>query len=123
MSGSFAGMVDEDHRGLMAALEAAEVVEQGCNFSGHVLVDAVQPDEGVEYEQGRMQGADSIFEALSIELKIEPQGWSGDDQQIEIGEEEVGSGTDPLETLADSAEGILGGEEEGATLLSNGKAA
>lgn len=121
MSGALAGVVDEDDSSLVMALQAAQVVEQWSDLGGDIFVDAVKADERVEDEEGWTQYADSIVEALTVEFQVEAQRGSGDDLEIEIGESQLGSCADPLESLADGGEGVLGREEQDTPLSSHGE--
>ena len=48
LGGGFAGVVDNEHRERVCALQLAQVRKQRCDLSGCVLVDAVQAHERIE---------------------------------------------------------------------------
>jgi hypothetical protein len=55
---ALAGVVDERDGAAEAALQLAQVGEQRGDLGGGVLVDAVQPHEGVEDDEARPQAFD-----------------------------------------------------------------
>jgi hypothetical protein len=113
--------VDEDHGGVETALQLAKEGEQGGDLPAGVLVHTVQPDEGVEDEQARMQGGDGVDEADPVILQVEPQGGGGDDVDVEGREVDAGVETDPVEAAADDVQGVLGGKEEDGALVGDGE--
>src|SRR2546425_2905740 len=64
MGSSLAGMVNEQHGHLEAALEMAQVAEHGGHLGRDVLVDAVQADERIEHEQPRPEPLDGLRSRL-----------------------------------------------------------
>jgi hypothetical protein len=77
VAGAFAGVVDEDDGEAVAALQVAQVSEQRGDFAADILVDAVQPDEGVEDEQPRFQAGDGLRQTRSIGFEVEAQTGTG----------------------------------------------
>ena len=123
VAGAFAGVVDEDHGEAVAALQVAQVSEQRGHFAADILVDAMQPDEGIEDEQPRFQAGDGLLEAGAIGLEVEAETWGGDHLQVEVGEIDAGGGANAVEATADDVQGVLGGVEQDAPGLGDGEAA
>jgi hypothetical protein len=61
-----ASMVHDEDGDVVLALQGAEVAEQGGDLAGVVLVDAVEPDEGVEHEEAGCELADGGAEACLV---------------------------------------------------------
>src|SRR5437867_5100405 len=80
---SLAGMVNEQHGHLEAALEMAQVAEHGGDLGGDVLVDAVQADEGIEHEQPRPEPLDGLSQSALVLAEIETQTRADDDVDVE----------------------------------------
>ena len=99
----------------MPALQLAQVGQQWSNFAAGVLVDTVQPHEGIEDQQPRLQSGDRLGEVLPVGIEVEAHGRRGDHLDIEIGERDARSSCNTFETAADDVKGVLGGEEENAT--------
>jgi hypothetical protein len=71
VTGTFLGVVDDEDGGAMAPLQLAS--EQWGNFAAGVLVDAVQPYEGIEDQQAWLEVGNSVGEAAPIGVEIEPE--------------------------------------------------
>lgn len=113
--------MDEHDRDAMPPLQAAQVVEQWCDLGGDVLVDPVQPDEGVEHQQHRAQRADRLLESPLVELDVEAQ--DGRDDHVDVQRVERGpyGGRDPGEPLSHDGRRVLGGEEQDPAAAGRGK--
>ena len=112
VTGTFLGVVDDEDGEAMAPLQLAQIGEQWGNFAAGVLVDAVQPHEGIEDQQAWLEVGDSVGEAAPIGVEIEPERRGGNNLDIEIGEVDAGGGGDALKPPADSGRRILGGIEQ-----------
>jgi hypothetical protein len=68
---------DEDDGEAVVALQVAQVGEQRGDFAADILVDAMQPDEGVEDEQPRFQAGDGLRQtgAMGVEVGGADWGW------------------------------------------------
>jgi hypothetical protein len=56
----------------------------------HVGLGAMQPDEGIEHEQTRLQPSDSFLEACAVDIQIEAQAGRGDHLDVEVGQRDPG---------------------------------
>ena len=72
----------------------------------------MQPDEGIEHEQARLQPGDSFLEACAVGIQIETQAGRGDHLDVEFGQRDAGGGTDALEAAANDVQGVFGGIEQ-----------
>ena len=70
-------MMHDEDGDVMLALQRAEVAEQRGDFSGVVLVDAVEAHEGIEHEKARRVAADRVAKARLIAPAIEAQDGHG----------------------------------------------
>src|SRR5450755_4501388 len=52
-AGGFLGVMDDEDRQRVAALEFTQVSQQGCDLAAGILVDAMQPYEGIEDQEAR----------------------------------------------------------------------
>src|SRR5262245_49843303 len=98
----------------MPALQLAKVGEKRGHLTTGVLVDAVQPHEGVEDQQPRLQLGNREGKAAPIGLEIETQRRGGDDLDIEIGELHTRGGGNALEPPTHDWQGIFCGIEQDA---------
>ncbi len=80
------GVVHDEHGDAVPALQLAQPGEQGGDLAAGVLVDAVQPHEGIEDEQTGPHPVDGLGEVAPVGLEVEAQRRRGDDLDIEIGE-------------------------------------
>jgi len=112
MSGSLAGMVDEEHRGGIAALKAAQEAEERSHFCGGVLIDGMEAYEGIEHQELGTQARDRGFEVSPIFGEVEAQRGCGDDVEVERVEVDAGGLADAQQTLAHRVGWVLGGVEE-----------
>ncbi len=104
------------------ALEVAQVGEHGGDVGSRVLVDAMQPHEGIEHEERGAQGVDGGAQAILIGGEIEPETGGSDDLDVEGGEVDPGREGDAVQALAHDVERVFGGVEEDAAGLGGRKA-
>src|SRR5713226_9148058 len=121
-AGALFGMMDDDHGDAVAALQLAQIGEQRRHLAAGVLIDAMQPYEGIEDKEARLQFGDGVIEAPAVGLKIEPHGEGSDDLDVEIGEREAGGGADAVEPPAHDVKRTLGGVEQNAPGAWHGEA-
>ena len=57
----------------MPALQLAQIGKEGGDLAAGVLVDAVEPYEGIENEQARLQLGNGLGQAAPIGLEIETE--------------------------------------------------
>ena len=117
------GVVHDEHGDAVPTLQLAQPGEQGRDLATGVLVDAVQPHEGIEDEQPGPQPVDGLGEVAPISVEVEAQRRRGDDLDIEIGEHNAGGGGDAVEAAADDVQRVLGGVEQDASGPGHGEAA
>ena len=72
MGGAFARVVNERHRGLIAALQGAQMGQERRHLGSDVFVDAVQAHKGIEHEQFWLQLTDGGGQRLLMLAAIEP---------------------------------------------------
>jgi len=78
----------------------------------------MQPDEGVEDQEFRLQPHDSFLQRLLVLQAIEAQRRHGDDLDIETLKVDAGGRGDAFEALAHDVGRVLGGKKEhGAGLV------
>ena len=106
------GVMDDEHGDTVSPLQLAQVGEQGSDLAAGVLVDAVQPHEGIEDEQAWPQPVDGLGEVAPIGREVEPQDRHGDDLDIEVGEGNAGGRGDAVKAVADDMQRVLGGVEQ-----------
>ena len=82
------------------------------DFGDSVLVDAVQPDQGVEDQQTGRVPLDGLHEPLPVGLVVEAQDGHVDDRDVEGLEVGAGRRGDALEVAAHDVAGVLGGEHQ-----------
>ena len=104
-AGAFLSVVHDQHRNRMTALQFAQIGEQWGNFATGILIDAMQADEGIEYEQAWLEAGHCLVEFAANGLEIKPHCRFGDDLDIEIGELEASGVADPLKTSPDDVSG------------------
>src|SRR3989441_6607337 len=121
MGSSLAGMVNEQHGHLEAALEMAQVAEHGGHLGRDVLVDAVQADERIEHEQPRPEPLDGLPQSALVLAEIEAQARAGDDVDLEALEGHLCGKSDPLDSPAHDVGGVLGREQEHGALVRHGE--
>jgi hypothetical protein len=63
--GVFAGMVNQEHGQVELALQLAQEGEQARDLGRIVFIDAMQPNEGIEDQQDRLEGLDRVGQALT----------------------------------------------------------
>ena len=123
MGSALAGMVHQRHGGAVMALQAAQITEKRSDLGSEVLIDRVQTDQWVEYEQFWLEGGDSGVERLLMLEVIEPKSGHSNDVDLEAVEVGARSGGDALETLAHDVRGIFGSKQQDGTTLSGWEAA
>ncbi len=109
---ALAGMVDNDDGGVEAALDVAQMAEDGGDVGGGVLVDAVQADQGIEDEQTRRDALDGVAQCAPVARLVETQGGDVDDGDVKGLEGGAGGAGDSLETPAHEVAGVLGAEQQ-----------
>jgi hypothetical protein len=110
-----AHVVHDDDGDIEAALQLAEVAEQGGDVSGAVFVEAVQSHERVEQQELRAQVLEGGGEASLIGRLVESDGRGGDDVQIERVEVEGAVKAEACDASADLGESVLGEVDESGT--------
>jgi hypothetical protein len=105
-------MVDEDDGAAEAALDLAEIGEQRGDLGGDVLVDAVEPHEGVEDDEPRPQGFDLGGEVRGVGLDVEAHDRVDDLVDVEAIPRDLCRGADPLQAPAHDVGRILGGVQQ-----------
>ncbi|MBK8979613.1 MAG: hypothetical protein IPM29_27245 [Planctomycetes bacterium] len=110
-----AGVVDEHHGGVEAALEVADVAEQSGDLRGAVLVEAVQPHERIEEQEPGSEPFDGFGEPLLIAAQVEPQDRCGDDVEIERRDVDAAVVAQRFDARADLGQAVLGQVDEGRT--------
>ena len=118
-----AGVMDDEDGSVMGALQLAEVAKERGDLSGVVLVDAVQPDEGVEDEEPRRVLLHGVAEAPLVVGAVESEGGSGDEVHVERAEVEAAMTTDAFEARLDDEGGVLGHVEESTSGVADGEGA
>lgn len=118
---SFSGVVNDDDGQLKQTLEFTEVSQNGGDIGRRIFVDTVEAHEGVEEQEAWSQLLDCMPKPVLILASVEPERWSGDDLNVELGEAEIGDVTDPFEPAANNLKRILGCVEENASGAANGK--
>ena len=113
-TGALSGVVDDGHGDGVTPLQFAQEGEQWGDLTADILVDAMQPDEGIEHEQAWLQPCDSLLEACAVSIQIEAQTGRGDYLDVEFRQRGAGGGTDALEAAANDVQGILGRIEQNA---------
>ena len=108
VSGGFSGVMHDEHGEAVLALQGAQVREERCDFAAGVLIDAMQPHEGIEHQQAGLELRDGFIEARAIGLLIEPYGGCGDHVNVEIFQITRRGGTDALESAAHDVQSVLG---------------
>src|SRR5262249_15022912 len=63
LSGTFFGVVDDDNGKRITALQRSEVGEQRGHLAAGILIDAVQPHEGIEDEEPRPEVGNGLRQA------------------------------------------------------------
>ena len=70
------GMVDDGHGDGMTPLQFAQEGEQWGDLAADILIDTVQPDEGIEHEQARLQPGDGLVRRVrSAHWEYQAAGW------------------------------------------------
>lgn len=119
----FFGVVNEDDGHVMAALQVAQVGEQGGDFAADVFVDPVQTDEGIKNKKAGFQPSDGVVQADAVSIEIEAQAGGGDNLDIERREVDASGGANAVEPATDDVERVFGGVEKDAPGVGDGKVA
>src|SRR6266545_96354 len=107
----------------VAPLQFAQVGEDRGDLAGGVLVDPVEPNEGVEDKEARPELRHRLVEARPVGVQVDPHDRRGDHLNVEVGEVHAGCGADPLEPPSHDMERVLGGEEKNAARARHREAA
>jgi hypothetical protein len=86
MPRSFAGVMDHEDGAPMGALQLAKPIEDWGDLSGDVLVDAVEPHEGIQDQQHGPIVRHGELQSLPIRGIIQAQLGHGDDLEGDGGE-------------------------------------
>lgn len=113
----------EQHGEMVAALELAEIREQGRDLARNVFVDAMKAHKRIQDEEPRSQFGDVLGQGVAVALDIEPHARRGDDPDVEVGEFAAGSAGDAGEPLANDVLRVLGRKEQHAAGARDSEAA
>src|SRR5213593_984374 len=86
-----AQMMDKHERELIAALQEPELGQEPGHLVGRVLVNAVQPHQGIEDQEARAMVGEGGGEAGPVAVEIEPQTGTEDQAEFEPDESEAAS--------------------------------
>ena len=111
---ALAGVVHEGDGAAVATLDLTQAGQQGHDRGRDVLIDAVQAYKRIEDEQHGLQRRDGGRQSAAIGLDVQAHGGCGDEPQVELGQGEVGVGTEALESLAHHVQSVFSGEQEHA---------
>ena len=81
--------MDQDDGKLVLALEASQVGEQCRDFTGVILVDAVQPDQGIEQQQVGLERLDGLLQPSLVGGEVESQAVRGYDVDLLVSQGEL----------------------------------
>jgi hypothetical protein len=104
----FACMVDDRDSEVVGALQLAQISKDGSYVTGLVLVDAMEPYEGVKEEQTRRFATHGLVKAALVVRKVEAYAGRGDDADGKHSETETAVATDAGEPLFDHGRRIFG---------------
>jgi hypothetical protein len=121
--GVFAGMVNQEHGQVELALQLAQEGEQARDLGRIVFINAMEPNEGIEDQQDRLEGLDRVGQALAIGGGVQAQCGGGDDFHGQRFEADLRRLADPLQPLAHHRQGVFGREEQNLSGALNGKTA
>jgi hypothetical protein len=119
---ALACVVDEDDGAAEAALELAEVGEQRSDLGGGVLVDAVEPHEGIEDDEARAQAIDGLEEAPAVGLDVEADDGVDDHVDVEAVPGDLCGSADAVQAGAHDVGRVLGGVEQHGAAGGDGEA-
>jgi hypothetical protein len=108
LASPFTHVVDDDEGEIVAAVELAQEAEQGRDFGGAVLVDAVQADEGIEDEEPGPERREGGVKGAAVAVEIEAQAGSGDDVKLEGGEREAAVLAELSDAVSQVRQRVLG---------------
>ena len=109
MSG-FASVMHEQDGGLKLSLHLPQEGQQGCHFSGGVLINTMQTHERVEHDEPGLDRTDGVLKPLAVALEVESDSWGGNDMHVESVEVDALVIGDALEALPHHMKRILGCE-------------
>jgi len=107
-SAPFAHVVDQGDSNTMGALKAAQIPEKCGHIGTAILVQSVQPHEGIEHQQHGLELCDGCLQTLLVSVEIQTQSRRGDDVEVSRIQHELASLTECSETLPYLREPILG---------------
>src|SRR4051812_18120683 len=111
-------MVHDEDCDVVLTLQGAEVAEQSGDLAGVVLVDAVEPDEGVEHEEAGCELANGGAQTRLVASAIEAQDRRGDDVDRRAGQVEGAGAAESREPGLDDRGRVFGHvEEDGARVV------
>jgi hypothetical protein len=116
-----ARVVDDGEGQVVGALQLAQISEDGGDIAGLILVNAMEPHEGVEQEEPGSMAPDGLREAALVAWLIEAHAGRGDHADGKCGEIERSVAADAKEPLLDDRSGVLGHVDEHATGLTDGE--
>jgi hypothetical protein len=99
--------MDEDHRKLEGALQAPQVREESRYIGCPVLVEPMQPDQGIEQEQARAQRLHRRLQAQALLREVKPQLRRLDDVKVDTGELEASVSGEGGDSPAERLERVL----------------
>src|SRR5271168_4256002 len=97
-------MMNDSHGDGVTPLQSAQEGEQRSDLTADILVDAMQPDEGIKDEEPRLERRDGLLETRAIGVEIEAQAGCGDHLDVEVGQGDAGGSTDTLKAAADDVQ-------------------
>lgn len=109
-----AGVMDEHDRAAVSTLQLSQESEQRCDRSRHVLIDPVQPHEGVENQERGLHLGDGGVQLPSVFLGIDTDRRRCDSPEIQLGEVEPVMRGDAVEAFADDVGCVLRGIQQHA---------
>jgi hypothetical protein len=105
-------MVHEHDRDLELALHLTQVGQERCDLGRGVLVDAVQPYEGIKDQDARLERGDRLPQTIAIAPGIQPHARCRDDVHIERSEARARRLGDAGEPAAHDIEGVFGSVQQ-----------
>jgi len=106
--GRLAHVVDEEEAERELALERPERAEERRDLGGGVLVDASDPDEGVEDEQTRRDLGDGGPQAGELVFLVEAEEWHVEEEQGRVLEGDAAHARDGVEANPQIGRVVLG---------------
>ena len=78
-----ADVVDEDDGEVVVSLQQAQVTEEAGHVARGVFIPTVEPDEGIEDEEPRLDLGESGGELVEIRFTVEAESGLGDEVEVE----------------------------------------